>query len=133
MRSVSIILNAFLGLTSIVGGIGLIAGFGAPPLDLLKGSLFGNYFVPGFALLIVVGGLASVATFSLIRGHDRARVFSLLSAAAIVIFEIVEVVSIGSPEGAARSLQIVYFSIGILVGVFSLLTKPRHPSQKASP
>ena len=75
MRSVPIILNAFLGLTSIVGGIGLIAGFGAPPLDLLKGSLFGNYFVPGFALLIVVGGLASVATFSLIRGHDRARVF----------------------------------------------------------
>jgi len=38
------ILTDFLALTAIGGGIGLIAGFGVPPKDLLKGSIFNNWF-----------------------------------------------------------------------------------------
>ena len=38
------ILNGFLALTAIGGGVGLIAGFCVLPKDLLKGSIFNNWF-----------------------------------------------------------------------------------------
>lgn len=38
-----------------------------------------------------------------------------------MIFEIVEVLVIGSPPGIARTLQIIYFSLGGIILVLSLV------------
>jgi len=58
----------FLGMSALVGGSGLVADpSGAAiglPLDLLRGSPFGDYLVPGLVLLIVLGAgplLAAIA------------------------------------------------------------------------
>jgi hypothetical protein len=40
---------------------------------------------------------------------------------AVVVFEIVEVIYIGSPEGTARNLQIFYFSYGVILGILGFV------------
>jgi len=63
-RLVLIVMTTFLELTGFAGGIGLIADLNAPPLEMLEGSVFRNYIVPGLALFVIVGGTASVAEAS---------------------------------------------------------------------
>ena len=115
------ILNGFLALTAIGGGIGLIAGFGAPPEDLLEGSIFSSYLIPGLVLLVIIGGFSSFAFFLLIKKHKHGLSSSLIMAVFIISFEIVEIIVIGSPEGTARNLQILYLTIGFVIGFIALI------------
>lgn len=67
MRRILIALHGFLAITATGGGcgLGLLTGTGAPPVEMLAGSLFASYAIPGLALLVVVGGLASSAALLL--------------------------------------------------------------------
>jgi len=53
----------FLALTAFAGGIGLIADLNAPSLEMLGGSLFHNYIVPGLALfeIMAIGSPPGIA------------------------------------------------------------------------
>ncbi len=119
MRATLIILNLFLALTAIAGGIGLIAGFGAPQIDLLQNSIFSDFKIPGLILMIIVGGSSLIASVLLIKRDDFAFYMSLIAGVVIIIFETVEIFVIGSPEGVARNLQLVYFLIGIIISLLS--------------
>jgi hypothetical protein len=101
-----VILVAFLALTTVAGGIGLLTGAIAPGLELLQGSPFSSYTIPGLALAIIVGGSALIATILLVRRHRWGALACGVTGIGIVIFEIVEVLSIGSDPGVARNLQI---------------------------
>jgi peptidoglycan/LPS O-acetylase OafA/YrhL len=122
-----IVLVAFLALTAIGGGIGLLTGSIAPGLELLAGSPFASYAVPGLALVVLVGGSALVATVGLIRRYPRAIQLAGLSGAMIVGFEVVEVLIIGSDPGVARNLQLFYFTLGLAIlvvaGVLSVTSR----------
>jgi len=65
MRRILIALHGFLAITATGGGLGLLTGTGAPPVEMFAGSLFASYAIPGLALLVVVGGLASSAALLL--------------------------------------------------------------------
>jgi len=116
-----IVLNVFLAVTAIAGGVALITGAAAPSVDMLQGSPFDTYFVPGLALVILVGGLATVALFMLLRRHRYAALASLAAAVAIVVFESVEIAVIGSPQGSSRILQIFYFAVGGFIGIMAAI------------
>ena len=120
IRNVLIILISFLALTALGGGIGLLTGLNAPPLVFLDGTPFSSYIIPGLALLILVGGTAALASILIVRNHSHAWAVAVVSAIAVVVFEIVEVIYIGSPEGIAQNLQIFYFTYGIILGVLDL-------------
>lgn len=115
LRLALIILDAFLALTAIAGGIGLLTGMNTPTLDWLARSPFPSFTIPGLALLVIVGGTALVATIMMIRRHPSAALVSGLAGAVIIGFEIVEVFYIGSPAGIARTLQILYLTVGLLI------------------
>lgn len=115
LRFLLIVLVGFLALTAIGGGVGLLTGAISPGLELLVGSPFGSYLVPGLALLVLVGGSALVATVALIRGHPRAILVAAMSGAMIIGFETVEVLVIGSDPGVARNLQLFYFGLGLAI------------------
>jgi hypothetical protein len=121
LRVLLILLNGFLALTAIAGGVGLLADLNAPPVTALAGSPFSDYTIPGLALLIVVGGTAVIATLLSARKHALAALVSCLAGAVIVVFEIVEVLVIGSPPGIARTLQLFYFSLGGILIAVSLI------------
>jgi hypothetical protein len=114
-------LVAFLALTTIAGGIGLITGAIAMPIEYLAGSPFPDYTIPGLSLSILVGGAATLATILLIRHHPFALLTSGAAGVGIIIFEIVEVMVIGSPPGVARSLQVFYFSLGSIIILLTAL------------
>lgn len=129
LRLVLILLTGFLALTAIGGSVGLLVGFGAPPVEMIAHSPFKNYVIPGLALLLIVGGAASLTLILLIKRHPRAALASLLTALIIIIFEIVEILAIGSPAGIARNLQMLYLTLGVLIG---LCTLALHHTQTAS-
>jgi hypothetical protein len=119
LRIALIILDAFLALTAFAGGIGLLTGAAAPSTDLLKDSPFSSYTIPALSLFVIVGGCALAAAILLLRRHPQAALVALASGVIIIGFEIVEVLVIGSDPGLARSLQIFYFTLGLLIAVIA--------------
>lgn len=109
-RRLLIGLLAFLGVTSVGGGIGLLTGTIAPGLELLAGSLFSSYLVPGLALLVPVGGSGLLAAWAVWRRHPLAAKASLVAAAMILTFELVEVAVIGY-----HPLQLFYALVGAAI------------------
>ncbi|HUL54165.1 MAG TPA: hypothetical protein VLT83_12215 [Opitutaceae bacterium] len=122
-RISAIVLNVFLAITAVGGGLGLLTGANAPPVAALGRSPFKSYLIPGLALVILVGGSAAIAATLLVRRHRFARPATLVSAAAIILFEAVEIAAIGSPAGLARNLQILYLATGGLIGALALASR----------
>ena len=56
----------------------------------------------------------------LIRKNKFALLFTTVSAIIIMFFEFVEVLVIGSPAGVARTLQIFYYGLGMLIVITAL-------------
>lgn len=110
-----IVLTIFLALTALAGGIQLLEGTYAPSVDMLNGSFFKDYTIPGLALGLIVGGSAIFAAVLLIRRSKYSILFAATAGVIIVFFEFVEVLSIGSPIGVARTLQIFYFGLGTII------------------
>jgi len=82
-------LASFLAVTALAGGAALITGDIAPGLELLEGSPWDSYAVPGLALLSV-GACAAAAAWAVWRRHGLAARLSMLAGAMIVAFEAVE-------------------------------------------
>ena len=114
-RMLLVVLNAFLAMSAIAGGIGLLGGGIQFPLEWLRGSPFSSYLIPGLALLAIVGGSASIATALLLLRHPRAALASGAAGTIMMIFEIVEVLVVGSQPGLMRNLQILYFTLGLVI------------------
>lgn len=132
IRTTQVILTIFLALSSIAGCIQLLEGTFAPSVELLQGSPFTNFTVPGLALGLIVGGSALVAAIFLLRKSKFGTMLAATAGVVIMFFEFVEVLVIGSPAGIARTLQIFYFGLGTLIVIVSfgtwfldLLTSPR--------
>ena len=115
-----IVLTIFLALTAVAGGIQLLEGTYAPSMEMLQGSIFPNWIVPGLSLFLIVGGSALFAATLLFRKSKFALLFSTTAGVIIMFFEFVEILAIGSPAGIARTLQIFYFGLGTAIIVTSM-------------
>ena len=120
IHALLIVLNIFLALTAFAGGIQLIEGTYAPSVEMLEGSIFKDYTIPGLSLGLIVGGSALFATTLLFRKSKYALLFSTTAGVIIMFFEFVEILAIGSPAGIARTLQIFYFGLGTVIVVTSM-------------
>ena len=128
-----IVLTIFLALTAVAGCIQLLEGSYAPPVEMLNGSAFINFTIPGLALGFIVGGSAAFAAVMLFCRSKFAFLSSSTAGIIIMFFEFVEALVIGSPAGVARMLQIFYFGLGTLIVAVSmgawfleLLASPRN-------
>ena len=120
IRITLIVFMFFLAFTAFAGCIQLVEGTYAPPVDMLEGSPFSDYTVPGLALGVIVGGSALFAAVLLIRKSRFGLLASVAAGVIIMFFEFVEVLVIGSPPGMSRNLQIIYFGLGALIVILSL-------------
>ena len=116
-----IVLAGVLGLSAVPGGITLLLGFYAPPVEQLKGSVFADFTIPGLTLLLLVGGSAVLATVLLVRRSRFGALSAALAGAIVMSFEFVEVLAIGSPPGPARVMQLLYFGVGLSLVAISLV------------
>lgn len=120
LYTILVVLTIFLALTALVGCIQLVEGTYAPSVEMLNGSVFKDYTIPGLALGLIVGGSAIFAAVLLIRKSKFAVLFAVTAGIIIMFFEFVEVLVIGSPAGIARTLQIFYFGTGTAICVASM-------------
>jgi hypothetical protein len=120
LRILLIVLTGFLGIPAILGGIALMRNLYAPPVDMLQGSPFTSFFLPGLALSVIVGGSALTAMILLIRWHPFGVLVALTSGIIIMFFEFIEVMVIGMPAGVSQFMQVFYFMLGTLICVVSV-------------
>ncbi len=113
-----IVLEVFVALTAVVGGIGLSVTNGlGMPLQWLQGSPFSSYVIPGLALAILVGGSSLLAAWLMIAGHGWGALASLAAGFCMMVFEVVEVAVIG----LLTWMQPFYFGIGLLIMALAVL------------
>lgn len=115
IRILLIVLTLFLAITAFGGGIQLLTGFYVPPVEMLAGSPFEDFTIPGLALGLIVGGSALFAAVLLVRRSRFALLASIAAGLVILFFEFVEVLVIGSPAGPSRFMQILYFGMGTVI------------------
>lgn len=89
------------------------------PLELLAGSPFDTYLVPGLILFLVLGLFPLVVFYGLVRRTAWARTGALLVGLGLVIWITVEIALVG--YHADPPLQLIYGMVGLLVLVFSQL------------
>jgi len=121
LRIALILLNSFLAFTAMAGGVALLAGVMAPPVEMLAGSPFKDYTIPGLALMVLVGGGALIAALITWRRHALAPLASAAVGGMIIFFEIVEVLAIGSDPGPARTMQVFYLALGLVILALGLV------------
>ena len=118
-------LVVFGALTTLAGGIGLLTGMIAAPLQWLEGSPFVNYTIPGLALAIIVGGSMLLAAATIFTGREIGVLASGFTGLAMMIFEIVEVAVIdpyvGNWLSLALTLQVFYFTLGLAIFVLATI------------
>jgi hypothetical protein len=117
------ILQVFIGLGAVAGGLGLVLEPDGSNLRLslewLRGSPFSNYLIPGLVLLVVngLGSLAGgVASFCRYR---YAGEIAVALGAFLMMWIVVQVWWVG----LSSWLQPLYFGFGVLELVLGLLLR----------
>jgi hypothetical protein len=122
------ILQVFIGLSGVAGGVGLIAepsgAFWGLPLEWLSGTPFSSYLVPGVVLLIVVGLGSLLGASATFFRYSYAPEIAIVLGALLIVWIIAQVLWIGP----ANWLQPFYFVLGALeLGLGLLLRRASQP------
>lgn len=120
IRIALFVIEAFIGLTAIQGGIGLLSGTFDQVLQVtwLAGTPFSDYTIPGLVLAIVVGGSALLAAATVFIDREWAVLVSVLAGMLMAGYEVVEIASLDSKIGNALpmvlGLQFFFFVLGLV-------------------
>ncbi len=140
IRIALFVIEAFIGLSAIQGGIALLRGAFDQwvPVAWLAGTPFSDYTIPGLVLVIVVGGSALLAAATVFIHREWAVLVSVLAGLLMVGYLVVEVVSLDSKVGnvlpSVLVPQLLYFVLGLAVfGLAGSLWMREYRSQHFHP
>ena len=109
-----VVLEAFVALTALVGGVALLMGtFPAQwlPVERLQGTPFSDYTVPALLLTLAVGGSSLIAAVTVFTDRE-VGVLASLTAGAILVGGVVVA---GAMVDHMTFLQPFYFVLGLLI------------------
>jgi hypothetical protein len=115
-RLLLFVLAVFVAFTTLFGAWLVVPDL---PPEWIEGSIFADYTIPAIALGFV-GILAIIAALTLLIRPEVAGLPSILTGAAMVTFELVEIAVVGlsiidhGVDEPVAWLQIVYIAIGLL-------------------
>jgi hypothetical protein len=121
IRIALFVLEAFIGLSAIQGGILLLTGAFDQyvPVAWLAGTPFSDYTIPGLVLVIVVGGSALLAAATVFIHREWTVLVSVLAGLLMVGYEVVEAVSLDSKVGnvlpTVVGMQLLWLVPGLAV------------------
>lgn len=115
-RGTLLFVQAFVAVTSLLGGAALVAGSlldwsdspMAIPASYLEGSPFTSFVVPGLALAVVVGGTHVLAFVMVARRMRWAMLASAVAGFGVLVWIFVQMIYI-----PFSFLQLTYFALGI--------------------
>ena len=121
-RIALLVLDIFVTLTAIGGGIALATGLEGNriPTEWLEGTPFKSYVVPGLVLAVVVGGSAAVATIATFDSRDAGGVVSIFAGAILSGFIVAEVFILNQPS-PWNWTEVFYFATGLLMITLGLI------------
>jgi hypothetical protein len=122
-RIALVILEVFVALGAIAGGIGLLTGAIPASLEGLQGSPFVDYTIPALSLMVIVGGGMLFAAATILSGREIGVLASVFAGLMMMGFEVVEAAIIDRIGGSellfAMSLQAFYFALGLAIFVLA--------------
>jgi hypothetical protein len=123
VRRALCILELFVALTAIAGGLALVTGLEAQrfPIAMLRGTPFHSYVIPGLLLAVVVGGSASVATAISLRRPSMAGPASVVAGIVLMGWIVGEVVLLQLPVTHDRWWEVFYFAVGCALAIGGLM------------
>jgi hypothetical protein len=123
-RVALILLDGFVALTAVGGGLLMVAGIDRFPPEWLEGSPFSDYTLPGL-ILTLVGVVAAVAALAAGRRVDRAAVASAFAGAVLVGWIAGEIVLLqrnGAEQDPRSPTEAIYFVVGVAIAVLGILS-----------
>jgi hypothetical protein len=121
IRLALILIEAFIGLGAIGGGIAILTGAFAHwlPVAWLAGTPFSNYTIPGLLLLIVIGGGMLLAAATVFMQRAWAMLLQASMGLVMIAFEGFEVAIIDRYAQAVIAStvvqQVLMSSLGLLI------------------
>jgi hypothetical protein len=104
------ILQVLIGIGAVpVGFMMIIDPFGPLPIEMLKGSPFPNFLIPGIFLFSVNGVGSLIGAYLTFRRHRHACLAAVGLGAFLMAWIVVQVWSLGPP---INWLQVLYFVLG---------------------
>lgn len=122
-RLTLIVLESFIGLCALAGGIAIMTGaFGFDqwlPLSFLDGTPFTDYTVPGLVLFLVVGGGMVLAATTVAIQREWTVLLSAAMGLVMVGFETIEALAIDrNPQAVVPPtivLQVLMAGLGLAI------------------
>lgn len=114
MRVALVVLGGFTTVTATGGGLALAADIERSrlPIELLLGTPFSSYLVPGLTLAVAVGGSAAAATAATLCSRWLGPRLFTLAGAILVGWIVGEVIILQAPQ--ARSwMEAAYLLVGL--------------------
>ena len=115
----AIVLEMFLGVGAVGGGLALMAGPNGEilpiPVSALSGSPFADYFVPGAILFTILGIGPLGAAVLAWRRHPVAPLLTFAVGGALLTWLTVEIVIVGYSNDPP--LQAWYLGLGIVISL----------------
>jgi hypothetical protein len=114
------VIEAFIGLGAIGGGVAILTGAFDQwlPVSWLQGTPFSDYLIPGLVLLVVVGGgMLLAAAAMLFIQHEFALILSAAMGLVMIGWEVVEVAIINRYEQAVIPSTIVQQVLFLVLGL----------------
>ncbi len=115
MKTILFILISFIAVTAILSGLLMISnpngGLMNLPLNLLDGTPFNNFLIPGILLATIVGGVNLLALFYIMQHHVSRYNWAIAGGIMITGWIVVQMILIH----AAHWLHFLYLGIGILI------------------
>jgi MYXO-CTERM domain-containing protein len=109
------VLDGFVALTAVGGGLLMVAGIDRFPPEWLEGSPFSDYLLPG-VILTVVGVIAAVAAVAAWRRSRWAAETSALAGAVLagwIAGEIVLLQRNGADQDPRSPTEAIYLVVGL--------------------
>ncbi len=116
-RAALVIVDAFVALAAIGGGLALALGMegGRFPLAWLEGTPFADYVAPGLILAVAVGGCAAVATVAVVRGARGGGRASVIAGAVLVAWIVGEMAVLTGDGEIVSPTEVVFLVTGAVM------------------
>ena len=116
-RMTLLIVQAFVAVTALAGGLALVVGSIdpalasalMPPTEYLEGSPFRSYLVPGLLLIVLVAGVHAVAFVAVLTESRWGTMLAAAGGFGCVVWIFVQMAYI-----PFSFLQVLYFIIGLV-------------------
>ena len=123
LESLLTIASIFVMLTSIMGGILMLTGLENNNLsfNLLAGTPFTDFFVPGILLIAIVGSTSTLSTIAFVKNMSSKAIIGILCGAVLSSWITIEILLLNQPGPTV--IEIVYLGLGLVMIVLSYILK----------